>query len=138
MLTCPFGTLAPWPDALVALRARGVQIVALTPRRVANSERPIELADLAARWTGRPVALLLGAEGGGLSPDALAAADQLATITMADGVDSLNVATAAAIAFHALAPDIGRAASGSGARESRPARAPGAPATTRAGAGGSG
>ncbi|HEY9413990.1 MAG TPA: TrmH family RNA methyltransferase, partial [Pseudonocardia sp.] len=46
--------------------------------------------------------LLLGAEGPGLSDAALAAADEWVRIPMATGVDSLNVATAAAIAFNAL------------------------------------
>ncbi|MGB8229967.1 MAG: TrmH family RNA methyltransferase, partial [Pseudonocardiaceae bacterium] len=45
------------------------------------------------------VAWLLGAEGPGLSADSLAAADLAVRIPMAPGVDSLNVATAAAIAF---------------------------------------
>ena len=49
------------------------------------------------------VALLLGAEGPGLTDAALAASDVVVPIPMADGVDSLNVATAAAVAFHALA-----------------------------------
>jgi tRNA G18 (ribose-2'-O)-methylase SpoU len=48
------------------------------------------------------LALLLGAEGPGLSEEALAAADGRVRIPMADGVDSLNVATAAAIAIHQL------------------------------------
>ena len=48
----------------------------------------------AERW-----AVLLGAEGPGLTDAALAAADRLVRIPMAAGVDSLNVATAAAVAF---------------------------------------
>jgi tRNA G18 (ribose-2'-O)-methylase SpoU len=48
--------------------------------------------------TGR-VAWLLGAEGPGLSAAALGAAGLVVRIPMASGVDSLNVATAAAIAF---------------------------------------
>jgi len=48
------------------------------------------------------VALLLGAEGDGLSPRALAAADTVVTIPMAGGVDSLNVAAASAVALWAL------------------------------------
>ena len=51
----------------------------------------------------QPVAVLLGAEGPGLSAEALHAADLQVTIPMAAGVDSLNVATAAAVAFHRLA-----------------------------------
>jgi tRNA G18 (ribose-2'-O)-methylase SpoU len=49
------------------------------------------------------VALLLGAEGPGLTDTALAASDVVVQIPMVDSVDSLNVATAAAVAFHALA-----------------------------------
>lgn len=48
------------------------------------------------------VALLLGSEGSGLSASALALADHVVAIPMAPGVDSLNVATAAAIVFHEL------------------------------------
>ncbi|MDQ3152622.1 MAG: RNA methyltransferase, partial [Actinomycetota bacterium] len=44
--------------------------------------------------------VLVGAEGPGLTDAALAAADVAVRIPMAAGVDSLNVATAAAIAFH--------------------------------------
>ncbi|MGH3328425.1 MAG: TrmH family RNA methyltransferase, partial [Streptomycetales bacterium] len=47
-------------------------------------------------------ALLLGAEGSGLSRRALAAADQAVGIPMAPGVDSLNVGAAAAVAFYAV------------------------------------
>jgi tRNA G18 (ribose-2'-O)-methylase SpoU len=45
---------------------------------------------------------MLGAEGAGLSAAALGAADRRMRIPLAEGVDSLNVATAAAIAFHRL------------------------------------
>lgn len=45
------------------------------------------------------LAWLLGAEGPGLRAGTLAAADVRARIPIADGVDSLNVATAAAVAF---------------------------------------
>lgn len=48
------------------------------------------------------IAVLLGAEGNGLRPETLVAADRRVRIPMAPGVDSLNVATAAAIAFHHL------------------------------------
>ena len=46
---------------------------------------------------------MFGAEGDGLSRQALAAADTVVTIPMAHGVDSLNVAAAAAVALYALA-----------------------------------
>jgi tRNA G18 (ribose-2'-O)-methylase SpoU len=96
VLHVPFARLAPWPERLDVLRVAGFELVALTP---SSEAEPIE--DVARRLGDR-VAFLLGAEGPGLSPEALAAADRRARITMAPGVDSLNVATAAAVAFHAL------------------------------------
>jgi tRNA G18 (ribose-2'-O)-methylase SpoU len=80
----------------VALADLGFCTVALTPDPAAE--------DIAHVVTDRPgrVAVLLGAEGGGLRPETLAAADRRVRIPMAPGVDSLNVATAAAIAFHRL------------------------------------
>ena len=66
----------------------------------------MSLAELKPRMSGsgHPVgiALLFGGEGSGLSDAALAASDVAVSISMADGVDSLNVATAAAVAFHSL------------------------------------
>ena len=59
---------------------------------------------MAIRADPRPrrVALLLGTEGRGLSGDALALADLHVRIPMAPEMDSLNVATAGAIALHWL------------------------------------
>jgi tRNA G18 (ribose-2'-O)-methylase SpoU len=95
VLRVPFAELpGPWPASLDALRAAGLRVAALTP---AADAVPLAAADLG----GQRVALLLGAEGPGLSAPALAAADVRVRIPMASGVDSLNVATAAAVAFHA-------------------------------------
>jgi tRNA G18 (ribose-2'-O)-methylase SpoU len=94
VLRVPFGVLPAWPGGLSLLRAAGFRLVGLTP---AAGAVPLPAAGLGA---ASRVALLLGAEGAGLSPQALAAADQLVAIPMADGVDSLNVATAGAIAFY--------------------------------------
>ena len=52
------------------------------------------------RW-----AILLGAEGPGLTAAARSAADACVRIPMAPGVDSINVATAAAVAFAHLTAD---------------------------------
>lgn len=94
VLRVPFAGLpGPWPASLGLLRVAGLRIAALTP---AAGAVPLAAADLA----GGRVALLLGAEGAGLSDAALAAADVAVRIPMATGVDSLNVATAAALAFH--------------------------------------
>ncbi len=96
VLRVPFAELpGPWPAALDGLRAAGLTVAALTP---APTAVPLAAAGLA----GRRTALLLGAEGPGLTPEALAAADVAVRIPMASGVDSLNVATAAAIAFHTV------------------------------------
>ena len=86
-------------ELLDDLHARGVTTVALTPDPSAPDLRDIapELADL-------PVAVLLGAEGPGLTADAAAGAHVRARIPMHGGVDSLNVAAAGAIALHALQP----------------------------------
>lgn len=97
-LRIPFSRVpgAAWPVAAIgALRASGFEVVALTPSATAE--------DLRRLVPGRRWALLVGAEGGGLSAPALAAADRRARIAMAPGVDSLNVATAAAVALHHLA-----------------------------------
>jgi tRNA G18 (ribose-2'-O)-methylase SpoU len=92
VLSVPFAQLRRWTADLDALRAAGFRIAALTP---AADAVPLPEAGLSA---GR-IAWLLGAEGPGLSAEALAAADLAVRIPMVPGVDSLNVATAAAIAF---------------------------------------
>lgn len=97
----PYATLAPWPDGLGRVRAAGFSVLALTP---ASDAVPIQRLDPAYRI--RP-ALLLGAEGPGLSVAALSAADCRVAIPMQGGVDSLNVAAAAAVACWELARDDG-------------------------------
>jgi len=94
VLRVPFATFEDWPGGLGLLRDRGFRVAALTPR--ADS---VSLRSLRDTTTGR-VALLLGSEGPGLSEEALAAADVAVRIPMVSGVDSLNVATAAAVAFY--------------------------------------
>ncbi len=85
-----------WPDVVTQLRGVGFSVLALTPDPAAE---PIGVV---ARERRDRVALLLGAEGPGLTPEARAIADRLVRIPMAAGVDSVNVATAAAIALSAL------------------------------------
>jgi tRNA G18 (ribose-2'-O)-methylase SpoU len=91
----PWARLTPWPGGLGALRDLGFTVLALTPDATARS-----IADLGPDITER-AALLLGAEGPGLSAAALEAADLAVRIPMSAGVDSLNVAAAAAVAFSA-------------------------------------
>jgi tRNA G18 (ribose-2'-O)-methylase SpoU len=95
-LTMPYAT-APWPDALCELGECGWATVAMTPA----ADAPV-LRDVAADLAGRPVAIVLGHEGEGLTADAMAACTHRARIAMTDGVDSINVATAAAIAMYEM------------------------------------
>jgi tRNA G18 (ribose-2'-O)-methylase SpoU len=97
VLRVPWTRVERWPAALDDLRARGVTTVALSPAAGA-----VDIDELAADPPDR-IAFLVGAEGPGLTPGALEAADMRVRIPIATGVDSLNVATAAAIAFHRLA-----------------------------------
>ena len=104
VLAVPFTELAAspsfaeWPAAIARLQAAGFAVMALTPRPEA---RP--LGDLDPARYARS-AVLLGAEGPGLSEAALSAAELRVRIPMRAGVDSLNVATAAAIAFAHFEP----------------------------------
>ncbi|WP_425604789.1 TrmH family RNA methyltransferase [Actinomycetospora termitidis] len=92
VLRVPF-VAGPWEALTGALRRHGYVLGALTP---SGDVGPSTLAD------ADRVALLLGAEGPGLSDEALALSDHRVRIPMVPGVDSLNVATAGAVAFHAV------------------------------------
>ncbi|MBD5143296.1 MAG: RNA methyltransferase [Ruminococcus sp.] len=52
--------------------------------------------------TEKKLALILGSEGDGLTPETIASADYIAKIPMKQGIDSLNVAAASAVAFWQL------------------------------------
>ena len=95
-LLVPFATAQPWPDALRTLTNLGFAVVALTP-----SAGAAPLRDAAVQLTGRQVAIVLGHEGEGLTAGALGVCEHRARIPMA-AFDSLNVASAAAIALYEL------------------------------------
>jgi tRNA G18 (ribose-2'-O)-methylase SpoU len=95
----PYARLEPWPDGLDQVRRAGFTVLALTP---APDAVPLQRLTPAQR---ERTALLLGAEGPGLSRSALAASDVPVRIPMRRGVDSLNVAAAAAVAFWELGRD---------------------------------
>ena len=90
----------PWTRAgdWTTLREQldGFHIAALALR-----DDSVSLREFAATAPER-VALVLGAEGEGLTPEALDAADTIVRIPMAHGIDSLNVAATAAVAMYAL------------------------------------
>jgi tRNA G18 (ribose-2'-O)-methylase SpoU len=95
-LRVPFARLEQWPRSLEAVKLAGFRLLALSPDPAGKDmsqakQHPIDR-----------LALLVGAEGPGLSPEALAAASERIRIPMAPGADSLNVATALAIALSHL------------------------------------
>ncbi|GAA4624400.1 TrmH family RNA methyltransferase [Cellulomonas oligotrophica] len=91
----PWTRVNPWPGGMDALRAAGFVVASL-----ALSDDAVDLDALVADVPER-LALVLGAEGDGLKPATVAAGDLTVRIPMAGGVDSLNVAAAAAVAFWA-------------------------------------
>ena len=93
VLLMPFAPVGGVEEGVMLLRSNGFRVVALTP----SGDRVLARTPLDGR-----IAVLVGSEGPGLTPAALALADLRVRIPMADGVDSLNVATAAAIAFASL------------------------------------
>jgi tRNA G18 (ribose-2'-O)-methylase SpoU len=92
----PWTRLPAWREGAELLHEAGFHIAAL-----ALADDAVSLDDFAADPPDR-VAVVLGAEGDGLSRQAIAAADSIVTIPMAGGVDSLNVAAASAVALWAL------------------------------------
>jgi tRNA G18 (ribose-2'-O)-methylase SpoU len=96
VLQVPWTRLPEWGEAAPVLHDAGFHLAAL-----ALAENAVSLERFAANAPDR-LALVLGAEGDGLSAQALSAADTVVTIPMLHGVDSLNVASASAVALYAL------------------------------------
>ena len=94
-LLVPFARFDCWPNDLNLLRNNGFQLLAMTPDAHAQT-----LADAMTRYADAKVAVLVGAEGPGLTETAMRASDARVRIPMSRGTDSLNVATAAACAFY--------------------------------------
>lgn len=88
----PYAFLGSWPQDLALVRAAGYTLLAMTP-----STDAVPMQELRDDQRARP-ALLLGAEGPGLSRHALDASDLRVRLPMRRGVDSLNVAAATAVA----------------------------------------
>jgi tRNA G18 (ribose-2'-O)-methylase SpoU len=96
VFSTPWTRLTDWHEALPSLSDQGFTTVALT---LAGDAEPIESA---VSGLDR-VALVLGSEGHGLSSRWEQAADRRAVIEMREGIDSLNVAAAAAVACYVTA-----------------------------------
>ena len=94
-LLVPYAWATAWPGDLTMLRDKGFRVLAMTPDPTAPtlSEAMPTVGD------GR-VAILVGAEGPGLTETAMRTSDVRVRIPMSRGTDSLNVATAAALAFY--------------------------------------
>jgi tRNA G18 (ribose-2'-O)-methylase SpoU len=94
----PWTRLRSWPADLQRLRDHGFVTAAF-----ALTDDSISLDELVQRREEN-LALIFGTEGHGLKPSVLAATDLTVRIPMAGGVDSLNVAASAAVAFYATRP----------------------------------
>lgn len=91
VLALPYAYLDAWPQGLGQVRSAGFRVLAMTPAPDATPLGAVALGP------DDRAALLLGAEGPGLTAEAMAASDLRVRIPMAHGVDSLNVAAAAAV-----------------------------------------
>lgn len=92
----PYARLDKFPAGLDVLARRGFRRIALTP-----SDDAIDIADLVL-GPDEPVALFLGAEGPGLTAGTLETVEERVRIPMSGHVDSINVGSAAAVAFFAV------------------------------------
>jgi tRNA G18 (ribose-2'-O)-methylase SpoU len=96
VLAVPYAYLPQWPAGLTAVRDAGFRVLALTPAADATPLDEVRVSD------EDRIAVLLGAEGPGLSGAAQEASDLRVRIPMSAGVDSLNVGAATAVACWAL------------------------------------
>jgi tRNA G18 (ribose-2'-O)-methylase SpoU len=94
-LLVPFARALEWPTDLKVLREKDFRILAMTPDPNVQT-----LAEAMTGLAGQRVAILVGAEGPGLQEHTMRSADARVRIPMSRGTDSLNVATAAALAFY--------------------------------------
>ena len=92
----PYAWLSDMETGLAELKSAGLTLLALTPESGAVD---IGLLSLGPR---ERVAVMLGAEGPGLTDSSLLAADIRVCVPMSGRVDSLNVGNAAAIAFYVV------------------------------------
>lgn len=94
-LLVPYARAESWPGDLKLMQDNGFHLVAMTP-----GEGSVPLADALAPLADHKVGVLVGAEGPGLTEHTMRACEVRARIPMSRGTDSLNVATAAAMAFY--------------------------------------
>ncbi len=101
-LLVPYARAESWPGDLKLMQDNGFHLIAMTP-----GDGSVPLADALAPLAGQKVGVLVGAEGPGLTEHTMRACEVRARIPMSRGTDSLNVATAAALAFYERARSAG-------------------------------
>lgn len=94
-LIMPWTRVEDWPEVLKELKEQGFTLIGMTPGASAIDLSALD--DKPKKW-----ALILGSEGPGLSDQTRMACDLLLKIPMARNLDSLNVATAAALGLYEL------------------------------------
>ncbi len=99
VFSVPWTRTLDWPSTRDALHECGFHIAAL-----ALTDKSVSLSEF-ARARPERVALVLGTEGDGITADAMNVTDSVVRIPMRSGIDSLNVASAAAVALYALCLD---------------------------------
>ena len=97
VFSLPWARADDWGTALPTLRSAGFTVVAL-----ALAPDAVAMPVFAAGPRPDRLAVVVGTEGGGLSPLWLSQVDAVVQIPMSRGVDSLNVAAATAVACYAL------------------------------------
>ena len=100
VFSVPWTRALDWSATRDALHEFGFHIAAL-----ALTDRSVSLSEFARERPER-VALVLGTEGDGITAEAMNLADSIVRIPMRSGVDSLNVASASAVALYALCADV--------------------------------
>lgn len=96
VLQVPWTRITAWPAELQELKDAGFVVASL-----ALSDDAVTLDELADE-NPEKLAVVFGTEGHGLTPATMAASDRVVRIPMSHGVDSLNVAAAAAVTLYAL------------------------------------
>jgi tRNA G18 (ribose-2'-O)-methylase SpoU len=91
----PYARMGSFPDDLAVIHDAGFTTLALTPTG------DVDISDLSFRPKEK-VGLVLGSEGPGLSEGTIAASTLRVRIPMSGEVDSLNVGSAASVAFYAI------------------------------------
>jgi tRNA G18 (ribose-2'-O)-methylase SpoU len=99
VFSVPWTRTLDWPSTLDALHECGFHIASL-----ALTDKSVSLSEF-ARARPERVALVLGTEGDGITAEAMNVTDSVVRIPMRSGIDSLNVASAAAVALYALCLD---------------------------------